>query len=507
MNTATQNPNENGSAPDLNEWHVTGVQALAGQTYTGTAAVMAAIGAVSPFPARGTYNIKPGAWPAATFTVRELVGEVVAELDALAPKIGSFTYTSGEQEFNADSAARIKADDAHLRSFGIVLPPPVVQLGGVVNETGRENLARSHAEWAATPLTVDAMGSIVHMVNREARQDELVGARGRLRMNDAGQLYDPESGRPAFDIEEHAWKQMVGLSSDIFPRMAEGLALMDAPLRAKVWNEQVGKSARADRPVVLRTRATRGGRAVFAGVSEKYEAFDADRVAETVRDALRQLPGGEDARGEVMYRPEDATLQIDALWHADKVANFAAGDVFKYGARIQTNDAGGGSIRVSALVMRNLCYNLIVVATKETEVERIRHMGDESLWADRIAEAVRRVSEIGAPFIERWGYARTIRLADLLPPEKVSESAQENVHTAAVLLAENRSLNWGGSRDAVVDAIDSAWKFEEGSSYADLLNAITRIHAAQVPVPVLRAAEQNAGRLLYHTRPLDAVVA
>lgn len=226
-----------------------------------------------------------------------------------------------------------------------------------------------------------------------------------------------------------------------------------------------------------------------------------------MKRALLLLPGGDEARGEVTYDPENARITIDALWHADRVSNFAAGDVFKIGARIWTNDAGGGSLWMEFEAMRNLCLNLIIIGSTTTPIARVIHRGDEELFEQRIAEGLRTVADIAEPFLKQWTDMRSLSLAELLPAAKRSESMSENVATAAQIVALNPSLAWPGEKPAIVEAITSAWKFEEGASFADFLNAMTRVHELKVPVSLLRAAESNAGRLLQHApRMLDALV-
>lgn len=46
-----------------------------------------------------------------------------------------------------------------------------------------------------------------------------------------------------------------------------------------------------------------------------------------------------------------------ALWMPDQVVDLVAGDLFKVGVRIQTDDTGRGRIRVAGVVWRNRCLN------------------------------------------------------------------------------------------------------------------------------------------------------
>lgn len=249
------------SENDSSMWHVVGVPELAGRTYVSMRSVMDAMGSVSPFPLAGTFDIRSGAFPASdaqldTFDAPKLVdllavGPVV--LDVALPREGDFTYDVGEEQFSQASADRINAHDKHLRSFGIVMAPPVRQLGGVVNSTGRANLSLSHETHSKMPRTIDAMNEVVATVARENRADVPVEERRSLTMNDRGQLVTQWG---EVDVEENAWPQTVSLFSDALPRMAEGMALLNPNTRARVFNEQVLKSTKGERPIVLRARVT-----------------------------------------------------------------------------------------------------------------------------------------------------------------------------------------------------------------------------------------------------------
>ena len=428
-----------------------------------------------------------------------------------APSGPSFTFDVDAHKRSDVAVARITGDERLiLDTFGLALPPPVVELGGVVNETGRDNLRKSHAEWKDEPRTVDTLAAISRAVRAEDRRDVPV-LRSDLRMDDEGRL-------AGMYTEDGGLRSATGLFADTLPGAARVLAVMPAPLRAVVWNEQHARSARlteAGEPTraVLRTRRVGTGedRSLFAVVSDGYTAVDADVVADVTRAALDRVPGGREARGAAVYNPDSTTLRVDALWHADHVHNFGAGDVFKGGIVVKSHDGGGGAIRVEAAFWRNLCYNLIVIGQGRANVARVIHTGDRDSMIRRLAEGIQHVGRGMQPFLQRWGHLRNRDVSSVMA--KPSQDSALNLRAVFRAIAgapvdkdlpmvDPRALPEGVAidgirRDTLVEALLSAHRVEGGTSLADVVNAVTRLHSdTRVPVPVVRLAEEAAGSLV-----------
>lgn len=437
----------------------------------------------------------------------------------------SFTFTSEHGDGtawvgkrDADSAARIEGDAAYLHATfpGLALPPPVVELGGVVNATGRANLARSHATWEAMPLATDALRGLIDAVRAERRRDLPVSAARDVRMLPDGRIALPDHGHDPIRLEHDGLRALVRDHASVLPRASEVMSLLPTSVRADVWNTQVPGSLNTN-PRVIRTRETDAGRAAFAVVSGGYTTLDADQIGGLVLDALSAArSGGESARAELRYDPESTDLSIDLTWHAEGVSNFAAGDIFRIGARISGNDAGGGAIRASFLAYRNLCYNLLVIGTGTAHVARIVHRGSRSAMVDALVRGLAHVRAGAEPFLRRWGHVRERDVASLL----VSASADPSVNALAVIrglvkggrteddalptlirnaLPEGIEIDTAGiERDVLCEALLSGWRAEPGADLASIVNAVTRLHTERVPVPVLRSAETTAGALLTH---------
>lgn len=420
-----------------------------------------------------------------------------------APKGEGMTWTAAPHERTQESVDRFYADERHFNRYGMRVPPPVVELGGAVNGTGRANLRKSRQNFDKLPLAGSNCEAIVDAVRREAREDRQ-SLRANLEMTEDGRLR-------GYHLEETGLKSAASLFNDTLPGAARVLAVMDPALRARVWNEQTARSEHLDDSCVLRTRSFEGGpRSIYAVVSDGYTPCDADIVARHASAAIRQLPGADEARGLAHYDPETTQLSIDVLWHVDRVQNFGAGDVFKVGARIRSADNGGGAVRVEFCAWRNLCYNLIVLGQGRVNLERIVHRGEERDIIRRLRDGIRRVSGAVEPFLERWGVVRKTPVASTI--EAPSEDSVQN--TLAVIRAITRQVpaqdlpvaavkvpkdvDWAGiNRDVLVEEMLASWKDEPGDSLADVLNAVTRLHTREkVPVNVVRQAEVNAGLLL-----------
>lgn len=456
--------------------------------------------------------------PAVSYTAPLVHVAPAAPDQGAAPLVQS--YTAREHEFTQASADRVRAEEQHLASVaGLVLPPPVVQLGGTINSTGRENLARSHQDWASDPRTIDSCETLIERVKREQRIDVPIGRACDVSMCDDGSIRCVGWNQP-LSLEENALRALVSDHSSVLPRAGQLMTLLPPPVRAAVWNAQVPTSL-STAPRVLRTRSCPGegpGRAVFAAVSPGYAPLDADQVAGVVRDALLRVDGGAEARGEIGYNPGNTSTRIDALFHANNTVNFAAGDVFKLGARISTSDDGGGAVRVALLVWRNGCYNLIVVTCTQATLARVVHRGDRSAMVAAVQRGVRRVLDAGAPMLQRWGYMRGRPVTSVIA--NPSGDTATNVRALLAEFAGIRKQDKDGlptdglptliagaipdgvmldpagiERDVLCEMLFRGWSAEPGDTLADVTNAVTRLHREPIPVGLLRSAEEAAGTL------------
>lgn len=432
-----------------------------------------------------------------------------ATAPAPAPAPGTVTTTGADETVSAVALARVTDDAAYLAAHGVALPPVVRVLGGRVNELGRSNFSASHAAWEGNPRTIDALEDVRATVRAERREDVTVD-RAELRLAEDGRL---TRGAGRLYLEESGLRGLVGLYSDTLPGAYPLLRALPPAERAELFDRQAGRTELTG-PVRLRTRVVEGRRQVYAVVGTGYGQRDADVLAADMIDALSAVPGGREARGEVSYHAADAAVTASAIWHANHMVDLACGDVFRGGVRLESSDNGGGSIRVHTEWTRNLCYNLIILGKGTGPVARIVHRGTAQV-ATRLAAAMRTATSTASRFVARWTAARAMSAADALVAlrgeravsvdgaevslRELFASARTPEAMARVALGavlELDHLDLPRRTDVSVELLLTGWRAEGGTSLADVINAVTRVHEARVPVELRTRYERAAGLLL-----------
>lgn len=384
---------------------------------------------------------------------------------AVTPSCARLSVSSRAQE-------RIALHEEWLKESGFSLAPPLFAPGTRVTALGDANFKLERSRVESMPEFADAATHVIEDIRREDRKDLRVRLR-EVSMNEGGKLIvrGEEMG-----VEAPAFHQLASLGG--FGMGARYLARHCSPeLRAMNVNEQFAASS-PRRSVILRTRIDRSGaRRVFAGVTPTYAVVDTDEVLASVSPALAE------ARTEMRY--DGAGLAATALWMPETIVDLAAGDVFKAGVRLQTDDTGRGRIRISAVVFRNRCLNLIVIGVGEVETVSKVHRGDPDRIVASIVEGVDEARGLIDRFLESWGHARTSHV---------------NVGETLDTWVKRRKLDVPGLRDkAVLRAeVERALHSEPGDSVADLINAVTRsAHESPLWNQTQREAlERQAGVLL-----------
>ncbi|TAK04029.1 hypothetical protein EPO34_02630 [Patescibacteria group bacterium] len=370
---------------------------------------------------------------------------------------------------------RIEEQERQLVGSGFALPPPLFAPGTRVVELGDRNFRVEREQVEALPLFPMAAAALVERIRNERRSDITVKPE-ELWLQPDGRLCYADGASMNLEARPfQAFCQHLGFGAG-----AKYLAELCTPeLRARNVNAQI--KLRSSRPVVLRTRRNDGGRSAFAVVTPTYASVDANEVVTAAMPALA------DARVELLY--EDARLTATALWMPEHVVDLAAGDVFRVGVRLECDDTGRGRIRVTAVVLRNLCLNLIIVAEGDVETTSQVHRGDRERIRAALPVAVEAArSKIGF-FLDAWGHARTLKVEPLA-------TFKRWVETREVVVPGERD------GDAVVNALVDAWKQEPGDTLADAVNALTRA-AHLVPtwnMSVREELERAAGRLVMAVR-------
>ncbi len=388
---------------------------------------------------------------------------------------------ASHSEVSTIAVARIQRHEHMLADRGIAIPPPVYAAGSKVVQLGLDNFRTSRTEWELLPTTIEGLRGVYEAVEAEEREDHIIRVRD-LHMLDDGSL---KCGAGELLLEMNGLRALVSRNAEVFPRAGEYLSVIDPELRATNFNRQIAL-VNTEKKLKLRVRRGAGGlRQIFAVTSPRYASFDADQIAVVLSSAL--MDSG--MRGEVIYDPASTNLRVDGLYHADKVVDLAAGDVFKVGVQFRSNDAAGGAIRGRAIAWRNLCLNLIIIGTGEVDLLRRRHIGAVSNVLTDVTLAASQAGAIFEDFAIEWGALRS-----------TSAKAAFGVSTtpdAIVELAQMKELDVGIKRDVLVELLMQGWHQEPGDTLADLVNAVTSTHLLdEVDLWRRERFEEAAGRLV-----------
>lgn len=410
--------------------------------------------------------------------------------------------------FDVIGAARSQIDFEAALEAGFAPKQSVYRRGTRVIEAGVEGARASRVEWESRPLVRQYCQDFSRQIAGEDRRDRVEAVSG-LRMTRAGLLVPGAAGvTRAVDLEKLAF------SRDAFGSVLaaigcggrEYLERCPVELRAVNFNWQA-KGADADAKVKLRTRRSgRGGREVFAVVGERYASFDVDRIA----DALA-IAAPADARGTVAY--DGAGARFTITWQTNvQPEHFVAGEFYRAGVVVTTDDTGGGSIRVSPFVDQNLCLNMIILDHATGGETRIRHVGTVDALARRFSTSFSEALAKVEHFRRVWGYAvETDVLATVV--------AQEGSIPLSVALPglfngiiEQDLVEIRGDRKEVVRGLVRAWEQDDSAarvgrpqgtlSLASVVNAFTRYaHEVASDSPwVEDSIERAAGGLLGSVR-------
>lgn len=414
--------------------------------------------------------------------------------------------------------------DAAVAS-GFAPEQPIFRRGTRVNELGVENARISRSEHDAKPSVAEACQKFETLIREENREDIIVRT-AELRMSKDGRIVLPNGERHV--ITPNAFSSLVavhhsgiggaGYLSKCWPQLRA--TNVNNWLARKLYEETKTRNALPDEEVsdwepeqlALRLRKNRNAanaKEVFACVSRSYTPFDVDKIAEALALAMPQ-----DAKCEVTYDGERASF--DVAFHSDvRPEHYVAGEFFKAGIRIRTDDTGGGSVWINSTVWQNLCLNLIVIDEASREIARIRHVGSINEIAEKFRRSLALAKESLAHFLKAWGYATSeqtevvaieeeevpTKMSDLLPGIFRALDERELVplrhrETAIPKLLEMvaKDTSYAGQRTNNED--------REGLR-ASVTNAITRYaHEVNDDPWYEDELERAAGRLVFSRAPL-----
>lgn len=372
---------------------------------------------------------------------------------------------------SAVAVERIRIQESWLAKAGFALDPPIYAAGTRVLPLGDQKFRLERTRVEHLPLFRDAASAISGAVRTERRRDRTLPLRD-IAMTEHGTLL---LGEEEVALEIGAFYQLAAVAG--FGMGARYLAeRCDGELRSANVNTQLARLP--DRQVTFRLREADDTTQAYATVTPTYTAVDTDVVLDVVDSALA------DAHVEMLY--DGTGVRATALWMPDQVVDLAAGDIFKAGVRVTTDDTGRGRIRICAVVFRNRCLNLIIIGEGSVETVSAVHKGERSRILDAIANGVVTARSKVADFLDAWGHAR---------------STKTNPENLLRMWVEDKSIHAPGVRDtdAVVQALLDAFHKEPGDTVADAVNAVTRA-AHETPwwgVNIREELERQAAQLVY----------
>jgi hypothetical protein len=415
----------------------------------------------------------------------------------------------------ATGAARSETADRAARAAGFATEQPIFTRGTRVNDLGVSNARAARVEYDAMPGLDLACDDLVATVRAEDRRDMTV-PRHEVLMDSSGRLVLPGDRRAP--VEETAFRQLcarLGFGGDLvkcWPKLrAANFNAWQRALRGEAdaevtaWLLAEGRAmGNKDETIVLRTRKTpEGPRGVFGVVTERYTPFDADLLAEAVKLALPP-----DAKCRVTYDGTRAKLEVS--FHTTvRPDDFVAGEFFRAGITIRTDDTGGGSLVGDSWLEMNKCLNLLIIAHNAQPIFRLRHMGEVRVLARKIREGIAKGEKSLAHFLGAWGYAKRddLRAAALARGELVEGMTMSEAFSAlANGVIERELVPVRGQRKEVLRELLDMWKHDTSSdgpgvgtvTRSGLVNSFTRwAHEVNQDAFFAGEVERSASALLW----------
>lgn len=409
-----------------------------------------------------------------------------APVTAIVPATTTTRPRIAPAQMDDEGRARSERDRKAAELAGFAPKETVYTRGLRVNETGVENARVSRLEHEAKPLTRTACAELVERIAAEERRDVHVPA-AELSMTEGGTLnWNGGSARLSSRAFGSLCSRLGFGGADYLRACPPDLRALNVNRQIQILGEreaeQRAQAKRGERVDPQRiTLRTRNGGNAFAVVSPTYAPFDVDHIAAAVAQAAPA-----DARGSVTY--DGYRSRIEVMFHSNvQPEDYVAGEFFKAGVLVRTDDSGGGSAVVQSVVWQNLCLNLIVIDQCAVETARIRHVGNVFALAKKFRAAFDKALGNLDAFRRQWGYAcnelvleRTRAVADEAVPTSVHDALPGifNGILERGLVTVPRSV---GKRAEVIDRLVDCWEWDasgaklHGLTRASVVNAFTRL--------------------------------
>ncbi len=452
----------------------------------------------------------------------------LAPVPALPPK--RLEIAGGQHDLIGEARSTLDFEAAERAGFAPA--QSVYRRGTRVIDLGVENARIERQKHDALPDVAEACARFEALIASEKRHDHVFDV-ASLRLSNDGCLATPRGGQPGVGprtaLTEHAFASLVavhhsgiggaGYLARCWPELrainvnrwlarfgASEIAIRNAlpPEKVATWEP---------RRVKMRFRNAAPSKGpvpappieCFGVVTPSYTAFDVDKIAQAVALAMPKQ-----AKCDVTYDGRRATVDI-RFPSTVKPEHYVAGEFFRAGIRVRTDDTGGGSILVSSTIWQNLCLNLIIIDRQDNGLARIRHVGSVDALAKKLSDALAAGKESLAHFLTAWGYASEEKIAwskldadaDVEKPSSMKiEDLLPGIFNG---LMERELVPVRGRRADVIQGMVTAWGEDRsaaaGPTRAAIVNAVTRYaHEGQDDPWYEDELERAAGRLLYGPR-------
>ena len=409
-----------------------------------------------------------------------------------------------------------------------------------MNETGVANARASRIEHENKPLVIDACTDLIGRIRAEKRRMVVVPSAsigmhedGRLALSDnniiGGETVLPS--RSAFNsmltrlgiggadylarLPAKARAANINFWQSIISGSDPEMAKEAAQIAESMGREPAGTAEAC----AFRVRENGGKSEAFAVVSPEYAPFDADLIADAVRrtcmvsrpmstslDGKTFVADLKAARGRMTY--DGAKSRFEVMFHSNiQPEGYVAGEFFKAGVLIRTDDTGAGACKVVPVVWQNLCLNLIILDTCKGDEVSIRHVGSVTKLTRQFEAAFAKSLDKIGHFLKAWGYAckENMLTATRRAWAKCPVSETKALPGLFNGMLQTKLVTTPGRRRDIVDELVRQWHADNsgakanGLTRASLVNALTRYaHTIQMDDPWAEdEIQRSAGRLLF----------
>jgi hypothetical protein len=422
------------------------------------------------------------------------------------PTAGQGGGWSGPGEISEQAVERINASDAIIKAHADptwARTSTAVPFGSqIIDNDGRQAEVRSAWLRDTTPA-LPRLETIAARIAAEERADITLPLRS-ININDAGSWYLGDDVDGAVPMTWTAWKGLMAQAGS-----AKGWldGMRTAPTERTIDNWRKYQSTYAPDKNVragVRTIPDEHGQPtdqLYRVVSEAFsdDSMSADQLVNLLADTLRTTPGCEDYRAKAVYNPESTGITIDITRHAPTIPGMGAGDVYQTGFRFSTGDVGSKGLTVKAIVVRNLCVNIMVIAVEDIAKVMITHRaGNEAKARAELVRVFGVAHKIGEAFVPLWTGAGVRKVADLFPYVKAVDDfdGMRKVYEAVANMRAMRKVTSAIAKDVAVEAMLLGYQREPGATLQSIINGATRVHEGLVPLERVPLFEEAAMPLM-----------